>query len=131
MAKNIFSVCTLILNQEGLALLVSRKNNPNDFGLPGGKIDPGEGPIEAAIRETLEETGVKVTSNHLIPVYVGPDAPGSEKLCVTYWVSKYNDESLGTTESGIVKWAPFAETLSGTFADYNSRLLTQLMKRIR
>src|ERR1017187_8893724 len=33
---------------------------------PGGHIDPGEGPEEAALRETLEETGLAVA--HRTPV---------------------------------------------------------------
>jgi ADP-ribose pyrophosphatase YjhB (NUDIX family) len=33
-----FSVTGLLV-KEGKILAVSRKNNPNDFGLPGGKLD--------------------------------------------------------------------------------------------
>ena len=33
---------------------------------PGGHVDPGEGPEEAAVRETLEETGL--SASHLDPV---------------------------------------------------------------
>ncbi len=32
----------------------------NCYSLPGGGIDEGEGPIEAAVREALEEVGIKV-----------------------------------------------------------------------
>lgn len=30
------------------------------WGMPGGLLDAGEGPAEAAVRETLEETGLKI-----------------------------------------------------------------------
>lgn len=56
---NLFAVTALLVKDE-LVLAVSRKNNPNDFGLPGGKIDPGETPEGALFREVSEETGLNV-----------------------------------------------------------------------
>lgn len=40
---------------------VARKNDHNDWGLPGGQVEPGEDPMTAVIREILEETGQRVT----------------------------------------------------------------------
>ncbi len=41
-------------------LLVSRSSNPDQFVLPGGHIDPGETPQQAAQRECYEESGVDI-----------------------------------------------------------------------
>lgn len=35
-----------------------------------GHIEPGEGPFDAALRESLEETGVRIDRNSLVPVTV-------------------------------------------------------------
>jgi 8-oxo-dGTP diphosphatase len=43
-----------------LILAVSRKDDPNAFGLPGGKVEHGETEEQAARRELLEETGVEL-----------------------------------------------------------------------
>lgn len=50
-------VCILILDDK--VLLIQRRDIPV-WVLPGGGIDPGEAPEEAAIREMEEETGLKV-----------------------------------------------------------------------
>ena len=42
-------------------LLTVRKAGSSRFMLPGGKIDPGESPREAAVREVMEEVGVDVS----------------------------------------------------------------------
>ncbi|WP_315113803.1 CoA pyrophosphatase [Clostridium intestinale] len=44
----------LILEKRALNL----RHQPGDICLPGGKIEEGESPIEAAIRETVEELGI-------------------------------------------------------------------------
>ncbi len=41
-------------------LLVSRNSDPDQFVLPGGHIDPGESPKQAAQRECYEESGVDI-----------------------------------------------------------------------
>lgn len=62
------AACSLILREDGLILGVSRKNDPNKFGLPGGKDDPEDLSLEsAAKRELLEETGVIASGG--IPVF--------------------------------------------------------------
>jgi len=57
----------LALRDGALALVqVTYAEKPPFYDLPGGAIDPGEGPAEAMIREFGEETGLVVTSGTLI-----------------------------------------------------------------
>jgi 8-oxo-dGTP pyrophosphatase MutT (NUDIX family) len=89
---------TLILDR-GKVLSVSRLDDHNDIGLPGGKVDPGETCEAAAIRETLEETGVKVLS--LIHVFECDDGTGYyvHTFLVTEW-----EGTPRARESSVVAW---------------------------
>src|ERR1019366_372855 len=64
--KKVFGVSVLIIREDGKVLAIHRRDDPNDFGLPGGKIDIEETPEQAAIRECLEETGLILTNPKLI-----------------------------------------------------------------
>ena len=44
-----------------------------EWNLPGGRLEPGEQPIDGAIREVREETGLCATVDALMGVHVGPN----------------------------------------------------------
>jgi len=46
----------VVINQQGMILVVNQRGTT--WSLPKGHIDPGEEPIEAAIREIREESGI-------------------------------------------------------------------------
>jgi 8-oxo-dGTP pyrophosphatase MutT (NUDIX family) len=52
---------------------VSRRNDPTRWGLPGGKVDPGETLEQAIRRETKEELGIDLPDTALVPIHVGYD----------------------------------------------------------
>ena len=62
----------VVVNDSGEILLHRRSDN-GKWSLPGGSVDPGEQPADAAVREVYEETGIKVVPLRLCGVYSGPD----------------------------------------------------------
>lgn len=57
----------------GGRVLLGRRSDTGSWGLPGGIIDPGEEPADAAVREIYEETGVIAVPEALVAVTVsGP-----------------------------------------------------------
>lgn len=121
--RKIFSVTALIIDKKNrLVLAVSRKDNPNDFGLPGGKVEPGETPERAIRRELSEETGLTALS--LKPVYDRTDAPGGNKFCRCFLIEAYYGQ-VASKEDGVVKWITYDEIKGGTFGYYNTGLLQE------
>jgi 8-oxo-dGTP diphosphatase len=55
----IANLCFII--RDGQVLLIRKKRGlgAGKVNAPGGKVEPGETPLEAAIRETIEEVGVR------------------------------------------------------------------------
>jgi 8-oxo-dGTP diphosphatase len=63
--------------QDGRVLLTRRSINPGRglWTFPGGFVDFGESVTDAAVRETLEETGLAVDLTGLLNVYSYPGSP--------------------------------------------------------
>jgi len=54
--------CGAAIIDQSRILLVKRKRSPeaDHWGLPGGKIEPGEGVEDAVVREIIEELGITI-----------------------------------------------------------------------
>lgn len=63
---------SVALRDAGGRVLLARHAEGNVWLLPGGSIEPGETPADAAVREMWEETGLFVRLTRLIGVFGGP-----------------------------------------------------------
>jgi 8-oxo-dGTP pyrophosphatase MutT (NUDIX family) len=78
------SASAAVFDDHGRLLLQQRADNAF-WGLPGGRMDPGESIEQTAVRETLEETGLIVAVRRLIGVYSDP---------THYCIASYPDGTL-------------------------------------
>ena len=89
--KQLQGAAILVLIPEGDVLLLKRAPEshfaPEQWGFPGGKIEAGETTLEAAIRETKEETQLRVRSvrslgifNNAVAAYVSDSFEGEVKI---------------------------------------------------
>ena len=65
------SVNVAVTNDAGEVLLVRRSDNDN-WALPGGAVDLGESLTQAAVRETLEESGIECEITGVSGIYTDP-----------------------------------------------------------
>ena len=72
-----------LVERDGLVLLVHRPRY-DDWSLPKGKLDPGEGFEEAALREVEEEAGLRCALGEELPPTRYTDRKGRPKE-VRYW----------------------------------------------
>ncbi|PAE06584.1 phosphohydrolase [Terribacillus saccharophilus] len=61
-----------VLNEEG-ELLLQKRRDTDEWGLPGGFMEMGESTVETARREVFEETGLQLGDLQLFRVYSGPE----------------------------------------------------------
>jgi ADP-ribose pyrophosphatase YjhB (NUDIX family) len=67
------SYSTAIVRDPGGRILLHRRSDFDVWGLPGGVLEPGESPSSCAIRETLEETGLRIRPTRLAAVLSSPE----------------------------------------------------------
>jgi 8-oxo-dGTP diphosphatase len=86
--------CVGVVCLRGGEVLLIRRGRPpkqGEWSLPGGRIEPGERAVDAALRELREETGVEAEITGLIDVVDGlfPEA-GRHYVLIDYaarWLS--------------------------------------------
>lgn len=63
------SAAAAILDESGRLLVIKENYDRRRYSFPGGAVEVGESPLDAVVRETLEETGVAVAVGHVVGMY--------------------------------------------------------------
>jgi len=95
-------VAGTIPEQDGRVLLTRRSINPGRglWTFPGGFVDFGESVTDAAVRETLEETGLAVDLTGLHNVYSYPGSP----VIVVYRARVTGGTLTACAENDLLEW---------------------------
>ena len=94
-----------ILKSGDRFLLLKRKKEPNKgkYTPVGGKIDPYESPIHSASRETLEETGIRITNPKYCGVMVESSPTNYNWICFVY-LAEIEHIDPPTCKEGKLEW---------------------------
>lgn len=101
----------VVVRKEDQYLLVHEAKHGQRWYLPAGRVEPGETLIAAALRETLEETGVPVRITGLLRIEHTPH-PGGSRVRAIYLaepVSETPPKSLPDEESLGAAWVRLNE----------------------
>ncbi|MBI5418098.1 NUDIX hydrolase [Candidatus Poribacteria bacterium] len=79
--------CTTPLHEKGI-VLIKRKNYPRLWAIPGGFVDYGESLEKCAVREALEETGLKIKITEQFYTYSDPRRDKRMHTITTVFIAK-------------------------------------------
>lgn len=114
------AVTVIIFNEEGLVLGVTRKDNHQNWGIPGGKVEQFDESLEIAIkRECLEETGLELYDIELL--YEGEWNGVHEHTYTAKYRGEINYDR--EKEPALVDWIDPILLTKGSFGEYNAMIL--------
>ncbi|MFD1939312.1 NUDIX hydrolase [Nonomuraea mangrovi] len=110
------SVNVVVANEAGDILLIRRSDNDN-WAVPGGAVDLGESIPVAAVRETLEETGITCEITGIVGTYTDPrhvilytsNGEVRQEFSIVLTARAVGGKPTPSDESREVRWIPKAE----------------------
>jgi 8-oxo-dGTP diphosphatase len=90
--------CRCLVAQRGPAMSL-----PGKWEFPGGKIEPGESPTAALIREIAEELGLEITVERLLGS--GSATAGARLIALQVFGASIVSGSLALREHSQIVWA--------------------------
>jgi 8-oxo-dGTP diphosphatase len=97
--RNPLVTVDLIIECSGGIVLIKRRNPPLGWALPGGFVDYGETLEDAAIREALEETGLRVALIEQLHTYSDPSRDPRHHSVTTVFIAAAHGEPVGADDA--------------------------------
>ena len=105
------TVLVFVVDKETNSLLMifkKRGQGEGKWNVPGGKISPGESAEAAAVRETIEETGIQVSSLRVAGQldFLFPKKNGWDNSSTVFITTTFSGKVIPETEECSASWIP-------------------------
>lgn len=115
--NSLVPAAAVYVEHEGRVLLIQRSDSGN-WSLPGGTMECGESLTQCAVRETVEETGIRVRCTGLVGIFTDPrhrigysDGEVRQEFAVVYRGEYLSGLPAHSPESPRVEWVPREQVL--------------------
>jgi ADP-ribose pyrophosphatase YjhB (NUDIX family) len=110
------SVNVVVVN-DGAEILMIRRTDNGNWAVPGGTVDLGESVVQAAVRETREESGIECEITGIVGIYSDPkhvilytsNGEARQEFSIVLTASPLGGQPTPSPESSEVRWVPPAE----------------------
>lgn len=113
------AAATVIVERDGRFAAMRDRDRLFQVSFPGGKIDLGETPPEAAVREAWEETGIEVRAVRSLGI-----RRANTMVCECFVALEWSGE-LRPSEEGPVEWATREDLLTGAYPEWSAWALAK------
>jgi ADP-ribose pyrophosphatase YjhB (NUDIX family) len=110
------SVNVVVVNDAGEILMIRRTDNDN-WAVPGGAVDLGESVAQAAVRETVEESGIECEITGIVGIYSDPkhvllytsNGEVRQEFSIVLTARSLSGQPTPSSETSEVRWVPVSE----------------------
>lgn len=131
--RNPVPACGVVILRGGTVLLAKRAHEPrrDAWGIPAGFMEYGEHPETTAVREALEETGLRIRIRRLFGVYAGRDDPRTRAVLILYHARVIGGRLKPGDDASEVEYFPLDRLPRPIAFKAHREALADLLKELR